>query len=127
MEAFYEKANGVIVLVIRHNGSTFDYINGYKNNNYFAKWTDIIPIMKMGHFYGVGCTVKEHNGRATFTPFGIVEEFPNEQAAKEFSFKVKQLIEQENWDGATELAFLKERAIDFLLEWVGKKIAILEK
>lgn len=127
MEEFYEKAKGVIVLVIRHNGSTFDYINGYKNNNYFARWTEIIPVMKVGHFYGVGCTIKDNNGRTSLTPFGVVYEFPNEQAAKEFSFNVKQFVEQGQWDGQIELQFLKEKAIDFLLEWVGKKIAILEK
>jgi hypothetical protein len=83
--------------------------------------------MKVGHFYGVGCTIKDNNGRASLTPFGVVDEFPNEQAAKEFSFKVKQFVEQGQWDGQIELQFLKEKAIDFLLEWVGKKIAILEK
>lgn len=127
MDEFYIRADGVIVLVIRHNGSTFDYINGYKNNNYFAKWADITPLMKPGHFYGIACKVKDHNGKASFTPFGISTEFANEQAAKEFSFELKQIIEKDNWNGELAFEYLKEQCMNYLLEWTGKKIIALEK
>lgn len=106
---FYEKTGGVTLLVIRHKGSKFDYVNGFHGNDYFPKWDPFIPFMEQDKFYVIACDVKiKKNSKASLTPIGIVFECENEKQAKAISYEHRAEVENMNWDADLELPKLKE-------------------
>ena len=126
MEEFYQKAQGVLALVIRHNGTTFDYVNGYKNNEYFSNWKHLTPMMEAGHFYCIACQVLEGRGKAKLVPIGIADKFENEKEAKDFSFGVKKSIETGTWDGEFMGIYLKQFCKKFYQDWMRDRLKVLD-
>lgn len=122
MDEFYKKAKGLMILVIRHNGTTFDYVNGYKNNQYFASWKPVLPFMEPGGYYSIACLVKENNGRAKLQPFGILNELVDEKAAKDLSFAIKSMVEKGHWKGTEVIAELQQECVNFILDWAAEKM-----
>lgn len=99
MTNFYEKTGGVTLLVIKHRGESFDYVNGSKGNAYFGeKWESIIPLMQKDKFYVIACTEQENrNGKATLIPFGVAFQCENEQHAKKISYEHVSDINTGRW------------------------------
>ena len=129
MTDFYEKTGGITLLVIKHNGDSFDYVNGKKANKYYDKpiWNAIRPLMTEGYFYVLVCFVKP--GTHSLFPIGIAFQIENEEYAKEVSFEHVKSVIDGTWNPEVELIKLKKDIIEFkekYFELVDKEVEKLK-
>jgi hypothetical protein len=107
-QSFYGQTGGVTLLVIKHKGKTFDYINGYKSCAYFQKWAPLLPFMSVDRCYVVACSVRlTRYGKADLMPFGIAFEC-TEQQAKTVSLQHRYDVEHGTWNAEEEYTKLEK-------------------
>ena len=118
---YYEQCDGTMLVFIKHNGLTYDYVNGYKGNQYFDVWDKILYLMEEGKYYAVACTVKEVRGKYRAIPFGVAFEIEDEKVAKDFSFDVMRAVTKGQWDGKEALKMLKVDCVKYLNNFTKQK------
>ena len=102
MEEFYKQTGGVTLLVIRHNGTSFNYANGTNNMGYSNKWKFILPLMQVGKFYVIPCIVSENKYKASLQPFGVAFELDSEKEARQLSYNHVSDVKNGKWDANKE-------------------------
>lgn len=107
MTEFYEKTGRVTLLVIKHRGERFDYINGTRNQPYFERWNSILPFMKVNSVYVVACEVRLNSRKANLYPFGIAFEV-SESQGKAISLQHRSDVMSGNWSPHEEYTKLIE-------------------
>lgn len=128
MQAFYEKTQGVTLLVIKHQGKKFDYANGRADNLYFPSWSAFIPFMDVGKCYVIACTVKEgKHGNAQFYPFGIVHECFDDREARDISKSHMDDVLSGRWDARREYGPLCTDWQRFQKTILERRVAAVEK
>lgn len=101
MRNFYEATGGITLLVIKHHGTSFDYINGAKRQPYYDKWSTLLPFMEEGKVYVVACRVRLTTKAASLYPFGIAFEV-TESEGRALSLEHVAQVESGVWDAVEE-------------------------
>lgn len=101
MRNFYEATGGITLLVIKHHGKCFDYINGAKGQPYYDKWATLLPFMEEGKVYVVACRVRLNTRAASLYPFGIAFEV-TEAEGRALSLEHVADVESGRWDAVEE-------------------------
>jgi hypothetical protein len=117
---FYSKTGGVTLLVIKHKGTKFDYVNGFKDNLYFSKWNFFKQFMEEGKCYVVACSVVVKDDKVNMTPFGIAFECESEEQAKNISHQHTYDVNKGAWDARKEYEILKQDWDNFLFNYFDK-------
>jgi hypothetical protein len=85
---FYELTGGLTLIVIKNNGTTFDYIRstgyGGKNMHYFPHWNDVRQFMHPHKCYIILAKVLLNGRKASLKPIGVLMEC-SESGAREAS------------------------------------------
>ena len=119
--SFYQRTGGVTLLVIKHKGKKFDYVNGYKGCDYFPKWDPLLPFMENDKYYVIACAVKINKSeKVSLMPFGVAFECESEEVAREVSHQHRRDVDDGSWSAEKEYIQLRE-------DWTNYQKAFFEK
>ncbi len=121
MEEFYKASNGLTLMVIKHNGDTFDFVNGPKGMTYFKSWNLLRFFMNEGGYYVVFCLVLP-SAKAKFLPIGIAFECADVEEAKEVSFAHRRDVEEGKWKPQEQIIQLMDDWQKYRDDFIASKI-----